>query len=138
MIEEYVKTIMQNGICHFAKELEKPTTDLQILILWDEQSQEVKYKKMVRDGESHFVKFNEILNVKFDLLNREMICANFISKTLDKFATELSCQKSNLFVVIYLLNSQAQDQEDEDKELKLFLYRNAEAIKEIELEEILS
>jgi hypothetical protein len=38
---------------------------------------------------------------------------------------------SNLFVIIYLL-------EDEEKDIRLYLYRNSDAIKEIELEEILS
>jgi hypothetical protein len=131
MINEYVQKIMRNGITHFAEQLEKSTADIQILILWDEENQQVKYKKMVRQGESVFVNFNDILNVKFDLLNRELICNNFIHNTLKKYSKEFSCEMSNLFVIIYLL-------EDEEQDIRLYLYRNSEAIKEIELEEILS
>lgn len=131
MINEYVEKIMRNGITHFAEQLQKPTADIQILILWDKDTESVKYKKMIRGGESVYVKFNEILNVKFDLMGREGICGNFITNTLRKYSKEYSCEMSELFVVIYLL-------EEEEKDIRLFLYRNTEAIKEIELEEILS
>jgi hypothetical protein len=131
MINEYVEKIMRNGITHFAEQLQKPTADIQILILWDKDTESVKYKKMIRGGESVYVKFNEILNVKFDLMGREGICGNFIANTLRKYSKEYSCEMSELFVVIYLL-------EEEEKDIRLFLYRNTEAIKEIELEEILS
>ena len=131
MINEYVEKIMRNGITHFAEQLQKPTADIQILILWDKDTESVKYKKMIRGGESVYIKFNEILNVKFDLMGREGICGNFITNTLRKYSKEYSYEMSELFVVIYLL-------EEEEKDIRLFLYRNTEAIKEIELEEILS
>ena len=131
MINEYVEKIMRNGITHFAEQLQKPTADIQILILWDKDTESVKYKKMIRGGESVYIKFNEILNVKFDLMGREGICGNFITNTLRKYSKEYSCEMSELFVVIYLM-------EEEEKDIRLFLYRNSEAIKEIELEEILS
>ena len=79
---------MRNGITHFAKQLNKPTADVQILILWDAEENTIKYKKMVRECESDFVKFNEILNVRFDLMNREAICNNFIANTLKKYAIQ--------------------------------------------------
>ena len=56
MINEYVEKIMRNGITHFAEQLQKPTADIQILILWDKDSESVKYKKMVRGSESVYVK----------------------------------------------------------------------------------
>jgi len=131
MINEYVEKIMRNGITHFAETLTKPTADIQILILWDSESKQVKYKKMIRGEESVFVKFNEILNVKFDLMNREAICGSFIETTLKKYAKEYDCEMSNLFVIIYLL-------EEEEKDVRLYLYKNSDALKEIELEEILN
>jgi len=65
------------------------------------------------------------------MMNREAICGNFITGTLQKYSKELSCEMSNLFVVIYLVD-------DEEKDVRLWLYKNSDAIKEIELEEILS
>jgi hypothetical protein len=131
MINEYVENIMRKGITQFAEKLDRPTADVQILIMWDDEKNEVKYKKMVRESESVFVTFNEILNVKFDLMNREGLCGNFIGNTLKKYSKEFDCEMSKLFVVIYLI-------EDEEKDVRLFLYKGSEALKEIELEEILS
>lgn len=131
MINEYVEKIMRNGITNFAEQLKKSTADIQILIVWDKNLEGVKYKRMIRGEESVFIKFNEILNVKFDLMGREAICGNFIENTIRKYSHQFSCEMSDLFVVIYLM-------EEEEKDIRLFLYKNSEAIKEIELEEILS
>jgi hypothetical protein len=131
MITEYVEKIMRNGINNFSQELSKSPQDVQILIYWDAEEEKPKYKKMVQGEKSEVVTFNQILNVRFDMMNREAICGNFITGTLQKYSKELSCEMSNLFVVIYLV-------EDEEKDVRLFLYKNSDAIKEIELEEILS
>jgi hypothetical protein len=135
MINEYVEKIMRNGIVHFAEQLERPTNEVQILIIWDSETNEVRYKRMVRDGESVYVKFNDILNVKFDLMNREAICGSFIHSTLKKYASEYDCEMSNLYVVIYLVESDAYQDEND---VKLFLYKNSLPLKNIELNEILS
>jgi hypothetical protein len=131
MITEYVEKIMRNGINNFSQELNKSPKEVQILIFWDAEEEKPKYKKMVQGEKSEVVTFNQILNVRFDMMNREAICGNFITGTLQKYSKELSCEMSNLFVVIYLVD-------DEEKDVRLCLYKNSEAIKEIELEEILS
>lgn len=131
MITEYVEKIMRNGINNFSQELNRSPQEVQILICWDAEEEKPKYKKMVQGEKSEVVTFNQILNVRFDMMNREAICGNFITGTLQKYSKELSCEMSNLFVVIYLVD-------DEEKDVRLCLYKNSEAIKEIELEEILS
>jgi hypothetical protein len=131
MITEYVEKIMRNGINNFSQELNKSPQEVQILIFWDAEEDKPKYKKMVQGEKSEVVTFNQILNVRFDMMNREAICGNFITGTLQKYSKELSCEMSNLFVVIYLID-------DEEKDVRLCLYKNSDAIKEIELEEILS
>jgi ABC-type sulfate transport system substrate-binding protein len=131
MITEYVEKIMRNGINNFSQELNKSPQEVQILIFWDAEEEKPKYKKMVQGEKSEVVTFNQILNVRFDMMNREAICGNFITGTLQKYSKELSCEMSNLFVVIYLID-------DEEKDVRLWLYKNSDAIKEIELEEILS
>lgn len=131
MITEYVEKIMRNGINNFSQELNRNPQEVQILICWDAEEEKPKYKKMVQGEKSEVVTFNQILNVRFDMMNREAICGNFITGTLQKYSKELSCEMSNLFVVIYLVD-------DEEKDVRLCLYKNSEAIKEIELEEILS
>ena len=122
---------MRNGINNFSQELNKSPQEVQILIFWDANEEKPKYKRMVQGEKSEVVTFNQILNVRFDMMNREAICGNFITGTLQRYSKELSCEMSNLFVVIYLVD-------DEEKDVRLCLYKNSDAIKEIELEEILS
>jgi len=131
MIQEYVEKIMRDGINNFAVKHEKTIDEVQILISWNEDEQKPNYKKMIQGEGSIPVTFNQILDVRFDMMNREAICGSFITKTLDRFSKELSCMMSNLFVVIYLVAT------DEGEDVKLHLYRGSEAIKEIILEEIL-
>ena len=134
MINEYVENIMRKGITHFAEKENTDKANVQILILFDEEVG-IRYKKMIQGKPSEYVTFNQILNVKFDLMNREAICANFIGNTLHKFSQSLGCQMSSLYVVIYLVESEADN--EQEKDVRLYLYKNTEAIKEIELEEIL-
>jgi hypothetical protein len=131
MIQEYVENIMRNGINNFAGKHNKTIDEVQILISWNDEEQKPNYKKMIQGEGSIPVTFNEILDVRFDMMNREAICGSFITKTLDRFSKELACMMSNLFVVIYLVDTQ------EGEDVKLHLYRGSEAIKEINLEEIL-
>jgi len=131
MIQEYVEKIMRDGINNFAVKHEKTIDEVQILISWNEDEQKPNYKKMIQGEGSIPVTFNQILDVRFDMMNREAICGSFITKTLDRFSKELNCMMSNLFVVIYLVAT------DEGEDVKLHLYRGSEAIKEIILEEIL-
>lgn len=132
MITEYVEKIMRNGINHFSQELSKSNQEVQLLIFWDAEEEKPKYKKLVQGSKSEVVSFNEILNVRFDMMNREGICGGFITKTLEKFSKELGCEMSELFIVIHLESS------EEIEDVKLHLYKNTEAVKEIELEEILN
>jgi hypothetical protein len=135
MITEYVEKIMRNGINNFSQELNKSPQEVQILIFWDADEEKPKYKRMVQGEKSEVVTFNQILNVRFDMMNREAICGNFITGTLQRYSKELSCEMSNLFVIIYLTETNGNEDE---KDVRLFLYKNSEPIKEIELEEILN
>lgn len=132
MVQEYVENIMRNGIKNFASKHQKTIDEVQILILWNEEEQRPNYKKMISGEGSFPVTFKEILDVKFDMMNREAMCGMFITKTLERYSKELQCAMSSLFVIIYLHESE--DFED----VKLHLYRGSEAIKEINLEEILA
>ena len=135
MITEYVEKIMRNGINNFSQELNKSAQEVQILIYWDAEEEKPKYKKLVQGEKSEVVTFNQILNVRFDMMNREAICGNFITGTLQKYSKEFSCEMSELFVVIYLTETNGNEDE---KDVHLFLYKNSQPMKEIELEEILN
>jgi hypothetical protein len=131
MITDYVEKIMRNGIDHFSKELNKSNQEVQLLIFWDAEEEKPKYKKLVQGSSNEIVSFNQILNVRFDMMNREGICANFISKTLERFSKQLECPMTELFIVIHL-----EPNEDVD-DVKLHLYKKQNLIQELDLEQIL-
>jgi len=131
MIQEYVENIMRNGINNFANNHQKSIDETQILIYWNEEEQRPNYKKMLIGEGSIPVTFNQILDVKFDMMNREAICGSFITKMLDRYSKELNCTMASLFVIIFL------DESDESDDVKLHLYKGSQPIKEIKLEEIL-
>lgn len=131
MITDYVEKIMRNGIDHFSKELNRSNQEVQLLIFWDAEEEKPKYKKLVQGVSSEVVSFNQILNVRFDMMNREGICANFISKTMERFSKQLECPMTELFIVIHLEPSEEVD------DVKLHLYRKQNLIQELDLEQIL-
>jgi hypothetical protein len=79
------------------------------------------------------ITFNDVLGVRFDILNREELVVDFITKTMESQAEELQCYKEQLYIVIALL----EDEEGFD-EVKLNLFKGNESIKELQLESLLS
>lgn len=132
MLSDYVEKIMRGGITNFAKEAQKTPYESQLLISWDDYNQKPKYKSLIQDGTSREVTFNQILNVKFDMLNREAIVGQFITGVLDRYSKEMSCMMRECFVLIFLEQTSA-----EEDELRLYLYKGKEKIRELELEQLL-
>jgi hypothetical protein len=124
MVAEYVKGIMQKGIARFAKELKRPNDEVQLLISWNTEEDKPQFKEIT---------FNEVLGVKFDILNRGEIVNSFITQTMQNYSEELGCLKEQLFIVIAL----AEDAEGYD-EVKLHLFKGNEKVKELQLEQLLT
>jgi hypothetical protein len=80
-------------------------------------------------GISKEIPFLEILGLKFDLLNREMIVSQFISKTFIRYSKEYECLPQNIFVLLSL--------PDEDEDIIVSLYKGKDFIKEIDLEQLI-
>jgi hypothetical protein len=133
MVAEYVKGIMQKGITRFAKELKRTNDEVQILIAWNAEEGRPRFKKMVVGMPNQDITFNDVLGVRFDILNREELVVDFITKTMESQAEELQCYKEQLYIVIALL----EDEEGFD-EVKLNLFKGSESIKELQLESLLS
>jgi|TARA_R110000868_G_scaffold283616_1_gene544049 hypothetical protein len=133
MVAEYVKGIMQKGITRFAKELKRTNDEVQILIAWNAEEGRPRFKKMVVGMPNQDITFNDVLGVRFDILNREELVVDFITKTMESQAEELQCYKEQLYIVIALL----EDAEGFD-EVKLNLFKGNESIKELQLESLLS
>jgi hypothetical protein len=133
MVADYVKGIMQKGILNFAKELKRPNDEVQLLISWNAEEGRPKFRKMVVDMPHKDITFNDVLGVKFDILNRGEIVNAFITQTMQTYSEELQCDKEQLFILIAL----TEDAEGYD-ELKLHLFKGNEKIKELQLEQLLT
>ena len=133
MVAEYVKGIMQKGLMRFAKELKRPNDEVQLLISWNAEEGKPKFRKMVVDMPQQDITFNDVLGVKFDILNRGEIVNAFITQTMQTYSDELECDKEQLFILIAL----TEDAEGYD-ELKLHLFKGNEKIKELQLEQLLT
>jgi hypothetical protein len=128
MIDSIVESTMRKAILRFAKNNNSEPNQHQILIAYDTNTLAPKYKHLSISG-SKEIPFLEILNVRFDLLNREMMVAQFISKTFQRYATEYETLPQNIFVVIAL--------KSDDDEIELSLYKGNEFKKQIDLEQLI-
>ena len=133
MVADYVKGIMQKGIARFAKELKRPNDEVQLLISWNTEESRPRFRKMVVEMPNEDITFNDVLGVKFDMFNRGEIVNNFITQTLQTYSQELECGMEHLFILISLI----EDLEEQD-ELKLYLFKGGDKIKELQLEQLLT
>jgi hypothetical protein len=128
MIGQIVESTMRKAILRIAKEKGTAAHNHQIIIGWNAEQECLKYYVVGVSG-SKQVTFNEILGVKFDLMNREFVVSEFITKKFDSFSKTYECEKKHLFVYIFLQNGN-------DDDIKLCLYKGANKAKDIELEEL--
>ena len=129
MIDSIVESTMRKAILRFAKNSNSECSEHQILIAFNAETGTPKYKHLMIGGISKEIPFLEILGLKFDLLNREMIVAQFISKTFIRYSKEYECLPQNIFVLLSLPN--------EDEDIILSLYKGNTFIKEIDLEQLI-
>lgn len=129
MIDSIVESTMRKAILRFAKDSNSECSEHQILIAFNAETGTPKYKHLMIGGISKEIAFLEILGLKFDLLNREMIVAQFISKTFVRYSKEYECLPQNIFVLLSLPN--------EDEDIILSLYKGNTFIKEIDLEQLI-
>ena len=135
MINEYVEDIMRNSIMRFAEQHGKREDEAQLLISWDDEKENPKYKKIVFGESNQEVELHEVLGTKKNIFNKpkEAMIDNFITNALHKYSEELECEPSQVFVLIYLeLINESEDI------LKLHLYKGSKPIKEISLQQILT
>jgi len=130
MIDTLVENTMKKAIIRFAKESNSEPTEHQILITYNAEQDCPKYKHLSIGGFSKEISFLEILGLKFDLMQRELIVKDFINKTLHRFAKDQNSEASKMFVILSL------NEQDLD-EVKLHLYCGKNFIKEINLEQLI-
>lgn len=132
MIAEMVQGIMRKGIVRMAQQRNLETSQVQLRISWagPESGETLAYDVITNTGLKDRITFNQFLGVKFDMMNREGIMEAFTTKALVKYGEELQCPISHLFVIICL-------DEEAEEDIKLYLFKGKEFIREIDLEKML-
>jgi hypothetical protein len=128
MIGQIVESTMRKALLRIAKEKGTAPYENQITIGWSDERQALKYYVINKSG-SEQMTFNQIIGVKFDLMNREFVVSEFIAKKFESYSKKYECEKKYLFVYIFLENGNEED-------IKLCLYKGANKLKDIELEEL--
>ena len=120
---------MRDGIIRYAQENAVDNLSLQLLIFTNDENATPKYKYCVEGVPKKEVTFNDILNLKYDLMNREAFAKPFIQESLLKFSDELNCKATDLLIFIY--------SKDKDcSEVGLYLYKDKKPAKKMELKEL--
>ena len=103
LVEQTVK-IMRNAIERYAKENKVENKDCQLVIRAENENCDPVYDVLVNWKPLKRVTFNEILNVKFDLLGRELMATPFIRNSLKRLLREKKAEWNNISVYIYSNN----------------------------------
>lgn len=127
MIDSIIQNTMRKAIHRFAENSNSRPQEHQILIAFDTEKQMPKYKHLVANGATHDIDFNkDILNVRFDMLQREEIVSSFITKKFFVFAKEFNESPERIFVILKV-------QEQDEDEIDLLLFKGSEFKRKIDL-----
>lgn len=131
MVSTIVEGIMQKAIRRSAKKMGKDTSEVQLMIAWNDEENTPKYKRMALGVQTEEIPFTEILGLPVDIMGYKYIVAQFITNRYEEYSEEFGCDKKHLFIVVML-----EETEDSDN-LKLILFRGGQEIREIKLEQLL-
>jgi len=136
MIKDKIEGIMRKALLKYSSLEEELINDIKIVIHTknDEYIPEYFYlvkgiPKQDENGNQKTITFNEILDKKFDLLNKEMIAAQFLKNWFKNAGNDIKASPKELYVMI--------ESGDEKAEKLLFaLYKNADPVRSLSLDEI--
>jgi hypothetical protein len=139
MIEGMVRKIMAEAIERFAKNEGVEPKDISIVIHTKNDEHVPQYYYMVKnvpkkneDGSLNELGFKkDILNVSFDMLNREQLAGQFISKKFSLYEqvySEQGVTAKNMYFVIH---------QNQDKDFNVFVSHQKTLLKKITIGELL-
>ena len=137
MVKGQVKKIMKSALVRFAKENNVETEKVAIFIHTKSDDCEPLYFKTVSgitdkddNGNTKSLDFNrDILNVKFDLMQRAYLTANFMKGYISSVAEVEEINAKEIYILIGSKNTDA-------SELKFVLYHKSKALRGLTLEDI--
>jgi len=126
MLKKMTENVMVNACIHFANTAGVDVGESQLMIFAKDDEAQPHYKSLIRGKEPREVTFNEILNTKVDLLNREALSTPTIRECLRVFAEELKATPRDVKIVIYT----------DKKKAGLALYNRGQMVRPVSLDEI--
>ena len=137
MVKGQVKKIMKSALVRFAKESNVETEKVSIFIHTKSDDCEPLYFKTIggvtekdEKGNTKSLDFNrDILNVKFDLMQRAYLTANFMKGYISSVAEVENINAKEIYILIGSKNSDA-------SELRFVLYHKNKALRPLTLEDI--
>lgn len=126
MLKKMTENVMVNACINFAKNAGVDVSESQLMIFTKDNEAVPAYKSLIRGKEPREVSFNEILNTKVDLLNREALSTPTIQQCLKVFAKEMEATPQDVKIVIYT----------DKKKAGLALYNKGKMIRPLSLDEI--
>lgn len=123
----FTKT-MEKAFTHFSKKFGCNPENIQVIIRAKDEKVTLQYLLMKDFKVIREVSFKEILDVKVDILGKEMVATPFLQDTLVSLSEKSGIKLTEASVVIY-------NTEKERGEAKLVLYNNNKLVRQLDLEE---
>ncbi len=120
--------IITNAFSHFSKAHGLQPSEIQIMIKINADQTAPSYILMANYKVIREVTFLEILNVKFDLLVRELVVGPFLFESLNKFSEEFQIPIQETIVII-------SNKKETGLEPIIHLYNKNKIVKLLNLEE---
>jgi|19_taG_2_1085344.scaffolds.fasta_scaffold55005_2 hypothetical protein len=136
MIRGKIENIMRTALVKFSNEEKESVNDIKIVIHTKHEEYIPEYFYLVKgvpkkdeNGKTKAITFNQILDKKFDLLNKEMIAAQYLKNWFKNVGKDVEASPKELYVMIGA-------DDEEAKKLYFALFKNGEPLKELKLDEI--
>lgn len=136
MVQNIVEKTMKKAILKYSALEDKNATSIQMMIHTKNEELIPEYfylvdgsPKRTEDGKTKSLTFTEMLDKKFDLLNKEMIAAQWLKSWFKNISKENECKASEIYINISADN-------DNIDNIKIKLYKNATGLREVSLQEI--
>lgn len=140
MVRDQVEKTMRKALLSFAGKEQRPANDISLFIhtkpTEDAPALSPKYfyavegKPVTEEGKLKDLDFTkDILGKKIDMLGQSYLASQFLTGYFEKTCKKHEVEPNELYVRIDSKDSEA-------KALKIALYKNAEVLKKIKLEEI--
>ena len=136
MVQNIVEKTMKKAILKYSALEDKNATSIQMMIHTKNEDLIPEYfylvdgiPKRAENGQTQSLTFTEMLDKKFDLLNKELIAAQWLKSWFKTISTDNNCSASEIYINI-------STESDKIENIKIKLYKNSTGIREVSLKEI--